>query len=132
MDIKKSPIAKNMSYVLKSSMLEQALLQAGIELETHLVHGHGVGLFTGYFWPPNPHVPHERLYIQAGVVSRNLSQMAREHIEKIVIPEFIAWARAILALPVDAPVRREKQRFSAVLPTRLQEKSAIPQRKDKK
>ena len=61
MYIEKSPIAKNMSYVLKSSVLERALLQADIEMEVHLIHGHGVDLFTGYFWPPNPNVPHERL-----------------------------------------------------------------------
>ena len=101
-----------MSYALRSSVLEQALSHAGIQLEVHLVHSAGGGgLFTGYFWPPNFNVPYERLYIQAGAVPSSSSKIAREYIEETVIPQFVAWVLAILARPINSPVRREEQHF---------------------
>jgi hypothetical protein len=124
MHIEKSPLSKKMSHVLKSSVLEQALSQAGIQLEVSLVHDAGAGcLFRGFFWPPHPNVPHERLYVQAGAVPNAWSQMAREYIEASVVPHFVTWVQNILALPVDSPVRRERQCFSPALPAHLSDLS---------
>jgi hypothetical protein len=112
-NIEKSRLKMGMSYALKSSVLERALSQAGIELEVQLIYSAGNPFFSGYYWPPNPNVAHERLYIQAGAVSSEDCSEARQYIESSVMPMFVAWAKSILALPANSPIRREKQHFSS-------------------
>lgn len=111
MRIEKSPLPKGMSYVLKSSVLERALSEAGIELDTTLIHGPGGIFFDAHFWPPNQNVAHERLYVRAGAVQASVAREARAYIDSSVVPEFVAWVKSILALPNNAPVRREQQYF---------------------
>lgn len=116
MRIEKSPLSKGMSYVLKSSVLERALSEAGIGLDTKLIHGSGGIFFDTYFWPPNQNVAYERLYVRAGAVHTSVSREARLHIEGSVVPEFVAWVKSILVLPNNSPVRREQQYFVREMP----------------
>ncbi len=111
MRIEKSPLPKGMSYVLKSSVLEHALSEAGIELDTQLIHGSRGIFFDAYFWPSNQNVAQERLYVRAGVVQASAAREARAYIDGSVVPEFVAWVKSILALPNNSPVRREQQYF---------------------
>ena len=69
-----------------------------------------------FFWPPNPNVPQERLYIRTGAVPEVKADEAREFVENSVIPEFAAWLQAILALAPDSTIRREEQYFERALP----------------
>lgn len=113
--IEKSPLPRGMSYVLKSSVLESALSQAGIDLDVHLIHSTGAIFFDAYFWPPNANVRHERLYVRAGVVQAKESHDARLYVESTVLPDFIAWIKGIMGLPVKSPVRQKQQHFERTM-----------------
>jgi len=61
------------------------------------------------FWPPNPNVHYERLYIVVGAVAAGDVPRAREALEARIIPEVVAWAQRLASLPLNSPERREKQ-----------------------
>jgi hypothetical protein len=111
MRIEKCRLPKGMSFVLRSSALEAALDAAGIRTETILLHVDGSVLLDAFFWPPQPSRPYECFYLRAGAVRSTEANLARRHVETIVIPEFIAWASGILALPMNSPIRRSEQLF---------------------
>ncbi len=71
--IEKVKIAKGMSYPLKSSHLESALISAKITINTHLIQGGSSHLFECFFWPPNQNANYERLYIRTAPVRSNLA-----------------------------------------------------------
>jgi hypothetical protein len=104
-------LPKSHSYVLKPSVLEEALLSAGIDVSTHLVRRPG-GLFDAHFWPPSPDVPYETLYIRAGSVRASEAAAARQRFETVILPLLVAWISSILAQDRRSPVRREKQRLN--------------------
>ena len=109
--IEKEKISKNSSFILRSSLLEQAMHEAGISTDTSLRHVSSRIFFDAYFWPPRPNVPYERFYIRAGCVPTIQSHEARLFVQTHVIPSFIDWASGILSLPSDSPVRRSEQVF---------------------
>jgi hypothetical protein len=115
MDIEKSPLPKSMSYVMKSSVLDEALSQSSIKVDTTLRYTPG-RFFDAHFWPPNPNVPHERVHVVVGAVPASAGHVARQYVKGAVIPEFISWLAGILSLPQGSPVRREKQLFSRAFP----------------
>lgn len=119
MHIEKTPLPKGMTYVLKSSVLEQALLDAGITLHTTIVHTTGNLFFEAQYSPPNPDVPREELVVRAGAVASGYGVAARQAIETVVMPEFIAWLNSFLSLPENSPVRRDPQSFYRRLPVHL-------------
>jgi hypothetical protein len=53
MRIEKSQLPKEMSYALKSSVLESALSEAGVGLDTELIHSSSGIFFDAHFWPPS-------------------------------------------------------------------------------
>ena len=109
----KAPLPKSRRFVLRSTSLEQALREAGIQLETSLRLDNSDVYFLAYFWPPSPNVPHERLYITAGAVPSAEVFASRDHIDSCVLPRFVAWETHLLSLPLNSPIRREKQIFNA-------------------
>lgn len=68
-------------------------------------------LFEAFFWSPRPGVPQERFFVRAGTVPASQVQDFRFQLESRVLPEFIAWACGILALPLNSTVRRSDQEF---------------------
>jgi hypothetical protein len=119
--IEKAPLPKGKTYVLKSSVLEQALLDAGFTLPTQLVHTAENIFFEAQYSPPNPDVPQEQLLVRAGAVASGFGYAARQAIETAVIPEFIEWLRSFLTLPENSPLRRDVHNFYRRLPTQLTE-----------
>lgn len=111
MQIEKAKLPKGMSYALRSSVLERAICEAGIDIATTLRHGPNHILFDAFFWPPNPNFPFERLYVRAGAVPASHAHEARLFVESSVIPDLISWLQGILALPSNSPIRRERQEF---------------------
>jgi hypothetical protein len=101
-------LPKGQSYPLKPSVLEEALKNAGIDIDTHLIRSPSK-LFDAHFWPSNENVPHERLYVRAGPVRIEEAPDARRHIEQVAIPALIDWIRNIIEQDVRSPVRREQQ-----------------------
>jgi len=119
MDIKKAKLQKGMSYPLRSSFLSEALQNGGITLAAHLIFHRGGVLFDAHFWPPNPRIRHERLYIRVAAVPSVQVRFARQYLEGTVIREFVAWVQGIVSLAPDSPVRREQQYFRRELPQHL-------------
>jgi hypothetical protein len=72
-------------------------------------------LFECFFWPPNPNVAHERLYIRTSAVQRAKVHEARILLENSVLPEFATWLQGILALAPASAIRREEQHFERAL-----------------
>lgn len=97
-----------MGYPLKSSVLENALMSAGITLHTHLIQRPGKIFFDAHLWPPNPNIPYERLYIRASAVPTEKGQTARDYLETVVIPDLISWINNLLAQPPNSTQRRER------------------------
>jgi hypothetical protein len=115
MRIEKAKLPKGMCYPVRATVLEAALVVAGVSIDTHIVQGGSSKLFEGFFWPPNPNVSHERLYIRTAAVPSACAHQAQASIENSVIPEFTAWIKALLALPPNSTVRREEQYFERSL-----------------
>jgi hypothetical protein len=114
--IERAKLRKGTSHPLKSSFFLSALQGCGITLSTHLIHGGSGIFFDAFFYPLRPNVPYERLYVRAGAVPSIRKQFARQYLEGMVVPQFIAWVQGIVSLPPNSPVRREQQCFWRDLP----------------
>jgi hypothetical protein len=112
----KERIPKASSYSLRSSSLSKAMSDSDLPFSIHLIQGPFAFFLDAYFWPPNPNIDCERLYVRVGAVPSREAHWAREFLESIAIPELVAWAQQIASLPINSPVRRETQHFSRGLP----------------
>ncbi|MBI2276494.1 MAG: hypothetical protein HYU74_04010 [Dechloromonas sp.] len=104
-----------MSYPLRSPVLEAALSAQNISANAHLVQGGSSALFECFFWPPNPNVAHERLYIRTSAVQSTQVHEVRVFLETSVLPEFATWLQGILALAPTSTIRKEEQHFERAL-----------------
>jgi hypothetical protein len=102
----KSP--KRQGYPLRPSTLGDALKHAGVSIDVHLIRQPGT-IFDAHFWPPNPDVPYERLYIRVGSVPVEQLGAIRREFEAKTIPVLVKWIASILAQDSKSPIRREKQ-----------------------
>lgn len=107
---------KGSSYVLKTSLLKQALEDAGVECHVDLdywIPQGGGSIFEAEYWLPNENVPYPRVYIRAGVVPTDSYESAMNAMVSTVLPAFIQWIRRILALPEQSPELHLKPYFNA-------------------
>ncbi len=111
--VTKDKLPKGLSYPLKTGALVTALEHANITLDCSLSYQARPGVLTAHFWPPNPNVPYERLYLTVGAVTSLTAEGEREHMMDRALPALVSWIKSILAEPVHSPVRREAQLFSA-------------------
>jgi len=103
-------LPKGQSYPLRPSILESALADAGLSIDTHLIRSPG-NLFDAHFWTPNENVPYERLYVRFGSVPSPDLASTRNRVETEALPSLLRWIKGILALPSNSPIRRESQRI---------------------
>jgi len=101
-------LPKRHGYPLRPSTLENALKRAGVSIDVHLIRRPSA-LFGAHFWPPNPDVPHERLYIRAGSVPLEQVGTVRREIEAKILPVLVKWIASILEQDPKSPSRREQQ-----------------------
>lgn len=112
--VAKDKIPKGFSQSLRSSVLMEALRHARIEFHTHLILTNNQRrFFVAEFWPANPNVAYERLYIQSGMVVAKDARSARAFMEENVVPRFVSWVQDIARRPANSPVRRERQLFGS-------------------
>jgi hypothetical protein len=116
MRVDKSKLPKGMSWPMKTSLMSEALQSAKIVLDVQLNYVVSRRFFDAEFWPPNPNVQYERLYITVSAIPAEQARKVREFVEGTVIPDFITWVQGIVSLPTNSPVRREKQHFHYELP----------------
>ncbi len=87
--------------------------EGGVELDTFLGQSARSGsFFTAYFRPLSPNDPHENFSISASAVRSTDAHRARAYMMETVVPDFVLWARSLIVLPVNSPIRRERQSFS--------------------
>jgi len=109
--IEKAPIPKGQTYPLKSSALDDALAKVGVTPETHLIMRPSKIFLDAHFWPPNPRIAHERLYVRVGTVKSSESRAAREFMAAGALPSLIEWLQELLALPERSPSRSVEHYF---------------------
>lgn len=112
-------LAKGFGYACKPSIVEAALSANGRDVDWRLSRSATATFFECFFWPPNPDNPGERLYLRAGAVPSPAVGAARRFLEAEVLPAFVSWVDAIMALPAGSTVRREQQHFERTLPAEL-------------
>jgi hypothetical protein len=101
-------LPKGQSYPIKPSLLAAALADAGISIDTHLVRSPGT-TFDAEFWPPNPNVPYERLYIRIGSVAKERATQARQRMQDELIPHLTRWVAEILSADPKSFIRQREQ-----------------------
>lgn len=112
MNVHKDKLPKGLSYPIQTGALADALEEADVTLDCTVNYHNNLGTgFTAWFWPPNPNVEYERLYLTIGAVRAEEASELRQRMSEAVLPEFISWIRGLLALPANSPVRREQQEF---------------------
>ncbi len=114
--IEKPKLQKGVSYVLKTSMLQEALERAQIDCHVLLSYGAlrlGGSVLEAHYWLPNAHVDHPRVYVRAGVVPSAERSAALSALGNEILPTFTAWLARILALPADSPVLHAEPYFNA-------------------
>jgi hypothetical protein len=114
--ISKPKLAKRLSYVLKTSQLEKALLDAEIDCYVSLVYWMpqcGGSILEGHYWLPNEKVSYPRVYVRAGFVPSALRSAASEALMELALPKFIDWLGWIVALPERSPALEGGLYFNA-------------------
>jgi hypothetical protein len=111
MQIERAKLPKALSYPAKSTVLADALSQAGIPFDAHLILAPSKIFFDAHFWPPNANVPRERIYIRVGAVPRSEAHAARTFMAEVAIPEFVGWLKELAAFPVASPKRHAEHYF---------------------
>jgi len=111
MHIEKTPLPRGRSFALQASILGDALVAAGIDIETILHYRDTRTLFTAEFWPPIPAAPRDRLYIVIGTVPSKAAAGTRVRMTHDVVPQFVDWVQNLIRLPANS-TRRSRQTFS--------------------
>jgi len=114
--IQKNKIPKQYSFVLKTKQLEEILLNSNINIHIDLYYTfNGIGpIFEVFFYLPNKNNPYIRLYIRTKALPKENISIAREKMEKIILPEFRNWIINILSMPKDSTYLYEDLYFSAI------------------
>lgn len=96
--VEKPKTWKGLSYVLKTSVLEKALIEAGLDCYVQLVywtpkqdHKTHCSIIEAHYWYPNNNVPYYRFYIRAGVVPSNERENVEALLSNEVLPKLIQW-----------------------------------------
>lgn len=106
MTVKKPKLRKGLSYVLKTSLLQEALDQARIDCHVDLKYWtpqSGSSVLEAHYWLPNGNVEYPRVYLRAGVVPITERQAALDALRCDILPAFISWLSRIIALPKGSP-----------------------------
>lgn len=106
MTVEKPKLRKDLSYVLKTSLLKEVLEQARIDCHVDLKYWtpqSGSSVLEAHYWLPNANVDYPRVYVRAGVVTSAERQAALDALRSQGIPAFISWLSQIVALPNGSP-----------------------------
>ena len=120
--ISKQKIPNNYSYVLKTGQLKKILDDNNIQIHIDLNYCFAFStelcsIFEALYWLPNENIPYDRVYIRAGALPKENIFIAREKLEKKVLPEFVIWIKNILSLPYNSTLLKHGLRFHATFHT---------------
>jgi hypothetical protein len=115
--VDKPKIPRQYAYVLKTSQLEELLVNKSIDIyvDLHYWLPQIIGsVFEAHYWMSNDNVPYDRLYIRAGALNSEDVCMARQLMLKFVLPIFASETKKILALPDNSTALKHGEYFVAV------------------
>lgn len=133
--ISKPKLPKGLAYVLKTSHLEQALEEAGIDTPVELVYWmpqETGSILEGHYWLANEHVHYARVYVRAGCVAATQRRAAAEALRRLGLPRFVEWLKAIVGLPNDSPKLHTELYFDATYKEDCLSVSTVPRYKCRK
>lgn len=110
----KPKIPKGISYVLKTSMLESALEENGLDFHVKLqfrIHQWGNLIFQSFFTLPKD-IIEKRVFIYAGVVPNNQRKEALELMKTKVLPSYVSWLKEFDNLPTESPIIYKRPLFA--------------------
>ena len=116
MTVEKPKLRKGLSYVLKTSLLQETLDQAQIDCHVDLNYWtpqSGCSVLEAHYWLPNANVDHPRVYVRAGVVPSAERQAALDALRGVGLPAFMSWLSRIIALPKGSPKLQGDLHFDA-------------------
>ena len=105
--VHKPKLPKHLSYVLKTSLLEAVLEQAGMDCCVNLDYWtpqSGGSILEAHYVLPNKNVDHTRVQVRAGSVPAGERRRALDLLESQVLPEFVTWLSRLLSLPEGSPI----------------------------
>jgi hypothetical protein len=114
--IEKKTLQKGHSYVLKTSLLTEALTEAGIECHLHLIYWMPKpegSILQAFYWLPNENVPFRRVYLRAGSLPSEQRKSALEKLCSEGLPAFVAWLKRLVGLPDSSPIFNSEPFFDA-------------------
>lgn len=118
MRIVKDKLSKGFGYPLKPSMLQAVMAAAKVQTEITLFQHNSAfwrdrPLFHASFSPPGQLVDNEKevLWIGCRAVPADVCNAIRSVLQEEIIPSFLEWITNLEALPMNSPIRREKQQF---------------------
>ena len=112
----KEPLAKGRSWILKTSLLERALIEAKIEIDVQLTYRTpqtGSSILEAFYWMPNSNVPNRRLYVRAGSLPSGDRAAAFAELTDTALPALVAWLGSLHCQPENAPVLYTEPYFDA-------------------
>ena len=119
MDIFKDKLPAGWAYALKPSVLEGAIVAAGMSLPVSLYQFHKIWAadapaLSARFYPSGSYVGADngRFSVTSGAIPSGERQVHQDFAERIFLPALIEWMTSLEALPQDSTVRREQQNFT--------------------
>lgn len=118
--IEKPKIRKGMSYALQTSLLQEVLANAAVDIDVLLKYWipnsfqKGYPIFRCELWPPNASVNYERYYIEVCPVKSEDKTRVEELLKQQVLPEFTTWLKRLVTLPANSTYLGQKHYFKAV------------------
>lgn len=118
--IYKARLPKGLSYVLKTSQVEDALSPLDIDINVQLnfrvsrAGETGTRIFECYYWLPNANVPYNRFYINIGTVHHDDKILAASLMTTTAIIAFTKWVKFIALLPANSTLVKHDSYFKVI------------------
>ncbi|WP_018343626.1 hypothetical protein [Cytophaga aurantiaca] len=110
-DIEKPKTWKGLSYILKSSVLEDAIISNNLDCNVHLIYWTpqrdnktDCSLIEAEYWLSNQNVDYARFYIRTGVVPSSDRKKAETLFTEHVLPNLIDWMKHKITLPNNSSI----------------------------
>jgi len=111
-EVNKPRTWKGLSYILKSSILQNEITARGLDCNVHLIYRTPQGdnqtdwlLFEAEYWMPNQHVDHCRFYIRTGVVPTSQRKKVVDILNNEVLPKLVDWMEIQICKPQNSTDR---------------------------
>jgi hypothetical protein len=107
--VSKEKLPRGHSYPMQTSMLDEALRNADLAIETHIDFSRSKRFFDASFRPADARVSNDHLYLYIGTVPSEHRLEARHYVSVVVIPEIVSWLNVLMNAPANSTLWLEQQ-----------------------